>query len=338
MAIAVLLGSVVARSKAATTLQGDINGDGKVDIFDLSILLSNFGKTVTDTPTSTPVKTSTPTATATSTPPPGGDTALWTMNLDNEPLGTMSFGPTKAWSNVNAYNPARVQVANDPLGKYGKVMKTDSKPGEILSSDHGGGLDSSGGLQPDRLRTEVFHPTVNGKPWWAKKGEEWWYGWRFMLDANASCPGTSISQFKGWDPDSAAYGIFFAYHSSGKLRLKVGNKDTWFSNESTPSALVGKWQDVVIHYKYQSDSTGLIELWYGPSGNMKKQTFIGSNGASTGDIYHGPTVFAAKAGAPISQSIWFKQGVYRSNCLNQPVTEYFSKTRIGKSYSAVVPR
>ncbi len=68
--LTILLGSVVSRSKAATTLPGDINGDGKVDIFDLSILLSNFGKTQTGTPSVTPSGSTTPMVTPVATSPP----------------------------------------------------------------------------------------------------------------------------------------------------------------------------------------------------------------------------------------------------------------------------
>ncbi len=67
---AAFLAPAASRSHAATTLPGDINGDQKVDIFDLSILLSNFGKTAAQTPS--PTATATPTKTPVSTTTPVG--------------------------------------------------------------------------------------------------------------------------------------------------------------------------------------------------------------------------------------------------------------------------
>ncbi len=82
----------VRHSHAATALPGDINKDSKVDIFDLSVLLSNFGKTTAGVPgdvngdntvnifdlsilltnfgKTSPSSTPTPLVTPTQTPPP----------------------------------------------------------------------------------------------------------------------------------------------------------------------------------------------------------------------------------------------------------------------------
>ena len=45
----VAFGTQVNRSSRAATVLGDLNNDGIVDILDLSLLLSNWGKTSTST-------------------------------------------------------------------------------------------------------------------------------------------------------------------------------------------------------------------------------------------------------------------------------------------------
>ncbi|GAC1369153.1 MAG: hypothetical protein NVSMB39_0700 [Candidatus Saccharimonadales bacterium] len=82
-----------SKSRASTAVPSDINNDGKVNVLDLSILLSHWtGDQLAVTPVSTPV------ATATSTPAPpvsGGSTlsveVTYYGSYDNDPKGSLAI-------------------------------------------------------------------------------------------------------------------------------------------------------------------------------------------------------------------------------------------------------
>ncbi len=67
--------SLLLSSWGKSGVAADLNSDGTVNVFDLSLLLTNWGKTSTTTPTPTPTKTPTPSTTTSPTPiasiPPG---------------------------------------------------------------------------------------------------------------------------------------------------------------------------------------------------------------------------------------------------------------------------
>src|SRR6266478_3826720 len=90
VALLVIVGGYVAvkSSRAATTLIGDLNNYGIVNIFDLSMLLSHWGETATPT--------TTPTPTPTTTPSPSGSPA--------------SYSCTHVWPSDNG----RCSYASDP--------------------------------------------------------------------------------------------------------------------------------------------------------------------------------------------------------------------------------
>ncbi len=100
------------KSRAATSLQGDINGDGSVNIFDLSILLSNFGKSITATPTATVSPTTNPSGAV-----PKAD-RIFQGIYQNIALGNMPKPGTggNPWATLETMRPDSIQVVNDPAG------------------------------------------------------------------------------------------------------------------------------------------------------------------------------------------------------------------------------
>ncbi len=120
---AVFTGTVL-RSHAATTIAGDINADGKVDIFDLSILLSNFGKTVSGTATpipttSTPVATTQPATPPPTTPPLSNSDRVWYpySYVKNMATGILpdSLVPTPFMA-IQRHDATDIQLVNNPMG------------------------------------------------------------------------------------------------------------------------------------------------------------------------------------------------------------------------------
>jgi hypothetical protein len=271
----------------------------------------------------------TPAPTAPALPPAGLDAtsgAIWTMNMDSMPLGRLGAG--SPWGAQNFFAPDRIAVATDPHGRFGKVMRTETRPGEFIGGDANG----------SRLRAEGFMPMVGGKQWVAHRGDDVFYGFRFMETASNGSP-HSITQFKGMNPDSNAYGGFLATDATHGFHLRFGGARIWQPSLGGLAAIRNRWYDVVIRVRYDTGTNGLVELWFGPAGSPTKQTLLGASGKAVGTTYRGATVFgdnaAAGTGGVLSKDIWLKQGIYGANAV---ATDFYSKTRIGKSFAEVVPR
>jgi hypothetical protein len=273
------------------------------------------------------VRNTTEAAKTTSSEPPAPppETAMWIMDLDEAPLGPLKTGTV--WGAQNYYKPERISVAQDPQGRYGKVMRTETRSGEYIGGDANG----------SRLRAEAFMPMVDGKQWVAHPGQEFFYGFRFM--ESAANVAHSITQFKGMNPDSNAYGGFLSTDETHGFRLRFGSVHLWKPSLGGLSGIRGKWWDFVIRVKYGTGSDGLVEVWFGPAGSPEKQTLLGADGKPVGTTYRGQTVFGDQpkhgTNGVVSRDIWLKQGIYGGNAV---ATNYFSRTRLGKSFSDVVPR
>jgi hypothetical protein len=282
------------------------------------------GITVSNTVAPAPAPTPTPAPTpAPGTPATSG--ALWTMNLDAQPLGTLNGS---VWGAQNKFKPERISVAMDPQGVNGKVMRTETRAGEFIGGDANG----------SRLRAEAYMPLVGGKQWMAHPGDEFYYGFRFMEGASNGT-GHSITQLKGMNPDSNAYGGFIRVTKENGFRVNFGSAHIWAPQLGGIEGIRGKWYDFVIRVKYGTGTNGLVELWFGPAGKPVKQNLVNGSGASVGTTYRGSTVFgdnaAANTGGVLSKDIWIKQGIYGGGAV---ATAYYDQTRIGKSLGEVVPR
>ena len=85
--------SILLSDWGTTNATADLNGDGTVNVFDLSILLSHWGQTASSTPSPTPSSTPAPTA---------------------SPSPTPSSGPACVTSSFNGYCPGPGEDYKDP--------------------------------------------------------------------------------------------------------------------------------------------------------------------------------------------------------------------------------
>ena len=157
-------GSLLTRAATPVLLQGDINGDGKVDIFDLSILLSNYGKTST---TVTPVPTAPATPLRTNSPTPSSPTP---------PIsGRLIFGDD-AINNLNLQMavPGRISATSNPVidGKLGIHFQV--RNGENWSGDVG------------KNRSEALIDKVHGYN--PQEGDDIWHRWWFQIPDTVQLP------------------------------------------------------------------------------------------------------------------------------------------------------
>jgi len=98
-----LVGSWLLLQSRAATVTGDLNNDGTVNLFDLSILLSNWNKTATTTP---PPTTPPPTTPPPTTTPPSPTTAT---------CGSSANTPT---SPVTGYHVVKCEDFNSGMGAF----------------------------------------------------------------------------------------------------------------------------------------------------------------------------------------------------------------------------
>lgn len=241
---------------------------------------------------------------------------IFKLDLSHHRVGPIARGTltNNTFDSANLARPEQIQAVVDPLGLEGIVQRHETRAGLRAGSDN-------------NYRAEMYHPVVGGKRWWAKPGEEWFYGFRFMVDPSvksAANLGFSIMQLKGMAPDSGPRNVFLGLTRDDKFRLKVGDAKVWFSQGSALQQCRGRWVDFVLRYKIRADRTGIVQLWYGPAADMPTLRVT----------YPGRNVFGG------AKQVWLKQGIYGSSTPSPSsiAKVYISQTAIGHTLDDVRPR
>ncbi len=227
----------------AAALQGDINGDGKVDIVDLSILLSNFGKTASPSPTSTPPPTPGPTATA--YPIPAGSTLLRKNDFED--------GKENSWDNTMVFetSPDRWTVDTGvPLAAQGTWRaRAEVRAGDPqIASGYRSQLSS--GIKPNN--------------------HQYLSCFRFLIPGSSDLPGQYGSNAWKliWEQHTVNIGgspplALFVDGTKGQpVTLSHAAGDGSRSDWSKAGVALDTWHHFCAKY-YQSTSsgTGWLELW-----------------------------------------------------------------------------
>jgi hypothetical protein len=153
----------------------DVNNDGTVNIFDLSVLLSNYGKSVTPPapPPSPPPSTSVV---------PAGIPGTWTLKFSDEFNGTSLdlakwshcwFSPTCGTMNNVSTSPANVAVTGGNL----VLTLASQTTGALVSSNPRGGATTGYQFQYGVVEARIHFPgdgtnCYNWPAWWTD-GQSW---------------------------------------------------------------------------------------------------------------------------------------------------------------------
>ena len=125
--------SILLNNWGMSGVSSDINNDSKVDVFDLSILLSGWGKTGPS-----PSPTPTPTPAATPTPPPAvSGTQYYVSNSGSD--SNTGKSPSAAWKTIGKVN----SMTKSGAVKHGDGVAFE-RGGEFFGTIGGPGTSSSG--------------------------------------------------------------------------------------------------------------------------------------------------------------------------------------------------
>ena len=249
----------IIKSHAATALLGDINGDGKVDIFDLSILLSNYGKTSsTPTPvataTATPPTTATPVKTPLSTPnPPGPGITLFADDFNHGAACSNFF--TAGWNQCHQAAPDRMAITT-VAGRRALVMKA-------CNGDTNTPKPTPGCTNPiNNMPTANPRAQLNTKTI-MHEGDEVMMTWgtRFESDVPFNAPWHLFIEFYG--PP---------YNGTPVMDMAIDAGKMCWKGSCMPDALQHNvWYDIQAHIKFSTNaSVGFVEYTVnGVKMNMK---------------------------------------------------------------------
>ncbi len=217
----------------AAALQGDINGDGKVDVVDLSILLSNYGKTASPSPS--PIPTTTPTPSAGYPALPAGATLLGRQNFETGTTG-QSFTANQCTGDNN-------RIATDSA--EGKVWEAWWDSGDPPVASH-------------MARCEMSDMPMNGPG-------EYVYRYKFKVPVGSYLPGSGWHyrlQFHGDNPSTSPPIAMWTHAgpSASQFNLRFGAGDSsWFQTGWTAYPR-DVWHTVQIRVKWATDATGWAEF------------------------------------------------------------------------------
>ncbi len=250
--------------RSATAAQGDLNASGAVDITDLSILLSNFGRVSTPSPTPSPSPTS-----------------YWRADFEN---GTANVGTPEQTASENFFVQRMINLSTGvikrpqngfPTPEYARAGLRSMK--SLLKAP-----EERDDSQPNTRRLHVIQNTDAGRVLY---GQERYLGLSVLFPSSYQLPPASSGNewhlfyelkhsVDEWSPPIS----LIAYPNNGG---EIGFRFDPFrgdpaSNTATASQGYsilrriplqrGKWLDVVIRTKasmYNSGpNAGFVEYWY----------------------------------------------------------------------------
>ncbi len=269
------------RTHAATTFQGDINGDGKVDIFDLSILLSNFGKTVSGTATPVATATATPVTTAIpqSSPLPSPGPAKMFDGMSNPNTSKTNPAPFAGFVGGKNGFARRVQIPGTDT-PWHQLETTDNR---ILGDYYVNHFDNT-----LTSRAQYLTPaTVNGKGI-VGVGANRWVVWRFRhnLPLVASTSGTP-SQYIAGESYATSGGVYGPpEQGSGPFAFRfqnVGSDLQMYLNHGMFAATVKRNTTYTMVMNMHGPSTktsndGYTDIWWSEGNSpVNRQTLTDPN-------------------------------------------------------------
>lgn len=252
---------------SSTDITADINDDGYVNIFDLSILLKNFGQTITPPVDPEP-------ATCSSSADLLFCDGFETYSKEIIPAGELKDTQFKANWMLNQSCPDRVSIADDPIRAGKKSLKLTVK-----NTDVNANCPKSPNQNP-RAQMVTNSEKVKfeyGKEYYIKFGT--YLPADFPRNIALNPDGTRQGYFQigqiwgGPTTCSPPIGIFL---QGTRLRLnsETGSPgackvlgDRWLAKKDVQ---YNKWEYITLHVKMSDDkNVGFVELWY----NDEKQTF-----------------------------------------------------------------
>ncbi len=312
-----------AKTRAATAITGDINGDGKVDIFDLSILLSNFGKSTTSSPSPTTTATSsaTPTNSPAQTPNPPGGPLIMNTHYD-----VTQLVPDAGWQ---VYQKPRNPYPSGPLldritmytgssipgnGTRPKTaIRVELKPGDVQTIQTNGNVRHASELYA--LHSSNSNATAD--KWVMAPGKEVWFHVPFMLDASYqpftdSSDWIAFMQFKGQWGGSPPTGL-----EAHLDRLTIDGTSGRHDLGALP---IGTWTDLIIGMKMSPDKNiGWIQVE-----RDGKMVLPRTSRATMGyDINKNGT-----NSSPVADPVYLKQGMYRTGSHESDAIDWFGPMKV----------
>jgi hypothetical protein len=228
--------------------------------------------------------------------------------------GNISQWPTKCPS------PSGIQVVTSPVRQGTYSAKFTLNSGDKDSCSWGG--------ERSELATNKLSQ---------KEGDEYYYAWSTYFPSDWK-PVSSWGVFTQWHTKydlNPAISLIMEQPTTGiQLALCTGIQDGYASNCNpagrsfhtvVSSIQTGKWNDFIVHIKWSSTNTGLVEVWY----RTEDQTTF-SKPVSLINI---PTLQTKNGEA--GYITYIQQGLYRS-ATGYTQTIYHDGFRVGTTYESVL--
>ncbi len=275
------------------------------------IMLSQISES-SDEPVPIPSPSPTPTPTSTPIPPP-----ISTPSQQALYYADFETGDRSQWDDACIVQSNRFQIVTSPVRQGSYAAKFVVNPGDECWSS-------------GNERTELA--LYENKYVHESEGDEYYYGWSTLFPDDW----TTVS----------AWGLFMQWHTPitgarPALSLYVNSNDGIFVGMCTGTTssgcattkdieiinrlTKGKWNDFIVHVKWSSYSSGIVEIWHRLEGQTDYEKIFTLNNVPTLQTNSGyDTYISAK-----------QQGLYRSST-SKTQTLYQDGLRIGKTFESVL--
>jgi hypothetical protein len=218
--------------------------------------------------------------------------------------GDFETGDLSQWRPVQAKERTRIAIESEIVrqGHYG--VRVEVRPGDSNVAGSGSG---------ERADLWIGSSTTA-----AAEGHEQYWAWSTYFPANFDAPRGSFNAFVGFHHTGTTgqSNLHFAVTDMRALTLRVlgGNFNRPVRKDFVLARLTkGRWYDFVVHVRWSSDRSGLVEVW------VNNQKVVGRTLV--------PTLY-------VGQGAYLKMGFYRAP-YSKPTVDYHDDMRRGQTLAEV---